>query len=47
MPATLLASQFATLEEPGDDERPIRVFIGCSPAEIVETIVTALSPTSA
>ena len=47
MPATLLASQFATLEEPGDDERPIRVSIGCSPAEVVETIVTALSPTSA
>jgi gluconokinase len=32
MPAALLDSQFATLEEPGDDEHPIVVDIG-SPAE--------------
>ena len=41
MPASLLASQFATLEEPGLDERPIVVSIGRTPAEIVEAIATS------
>jgi gluconokinase len=34
----LLDSQFAALEEPGDDERPIVVSIAPHPREIVETI---------
>jgi len=42
MPASLLDSQFATLEEPGDDEPVITVDIGGSPDEIVEAILTAL-----
>jgi len=42
MPASLLASQFATLEEPGDDEPAIIVDIGGSPDQIVEAILAAL-----
>jgi len=42
MPPTLLASQFETLEEPGDDEPVITVDIGGSPEQIVEAILTAL-----
>jgi carbohydrate kinase (thermoresistant glucokinase family) len=42
MPASLLDSQFATLEEPGDDERPIVVSIDQSPQAIVEAIVARL-----
>jgi len=38
MPPSLLDSQFAALEEPGDDERPIVVSIAPHPREIVETI---------
>jgi carbohydrate kinase (thermoresistant glucokinase family) len=42
MPPSLLDSQFATLEEPGDDEPVITVDIGGSPDQIVEAILTAL-----
>jgi carbohydrate kinase (thermoresistant glucokinase family) len=42
MPASLLASQFATLEEPAADERPIVVDIARSPAEVVDAIMAAL-----
>ena len=42
MPTTLLESQFATLQEPRADERPIVVSIVPHPREIVETIVTQL-----
>jgi carbohydrate kinase (thermoresistant glucokinase family) len=42
MPASLLDSQFATLEEPDDDEPVITVDIGGSPDQIVEAILTAL-----
>ena len=42
MPASLLASQFATLEEPGADEPVITVDIGGSPDQIVEAILAAL-----
>jgi gluconate kinase len=42
MPASLLASQFATLEEPGADEPVITIDIGGSPDEIVEAILAAL-----
>ena len=38
MPASLLASQFATLEEPSPDERAIVVSIERTPAEIVAGI---------
>ena len=38
MPASLLNSQFRTLEEPGPDEWPIVVGIAASPDAIVETI---------
>ena len=44
MPAGLLASQFETLEEPGQDEPVITVDIGGSPDQIVESILTALRP---
>ena len=42
MPPSLLDSQFATLEEPGPDERPITVDIGAKPEEIVDEIVRRL-----
>jgi carbohydrate kinase (thermoresistant glucokinase family) len=42
MPASLLASQFSTLEEPGADERPLTVSIALSPGQVVEAIVERL-----
>jgi gluconokinase len=42
MPVALLDSQFATLQEPTPDERPITVDVGSSPAEIVAAIVRGL-----
>src|SRR5262249_19296241 len=42
MPASLLESQFRTLEEPGADEHPIVVDIAPTPAEIVAAIVKQL-----
>lgn len=43
MPMALLASQFATLEEPTADEHPIIVDVSGSPAEIVAEIVRQLA----
>jgi gluconokinase len=42
MPASLLDSQFATLEEPGVDERAVVVSIDASPRDLVELIVAKL-----
>jgi gluconokinase len=42
MPGALLDSQFAALEEPTPDERPVVVSIVPHPREIVETIVQKL-----
>jgi gluconokinase len=42
MPASLLASQFEALEEPGPDEHPVTVSIAPGPREIVAQIVAAL-----
>ncbi len=42
MPPSLLASQFATLEEPGEDEHPIVVSIAQPPDAIVDEIVRKL-----
>jgi gluconokinase len=39
MPVALLDSQFATLEEPTPDERPITLDVGGKPAEIAHEIV--------
>jgi gluconokinase len=47
MPSTLLDSQFAALEEPQTDERPIVVSIVPHPREIVEAIVRELGVESA
>jgi gluconokinase len=47
MPSTLLESQFAALEEPQADKRPIVVSIVPHPREIVETIVDELGVQSA
>jgi gluconate kinase len=38
----MLDSQFATLQEPGEDERPIVVSIEPRPHEIVDAIVAKL-----
>jgi gluconokinase len=42
MPLGLLDSQFATLEEPGADERPVVVDVAGGPAEIVAEIIRQL-----
>jgi gluconate kinase len=42
MPASLLESQFATLEEPGTDERPVVVSIALSAPRAVEAIIERL-----
>jgi len=42
MPSTLLESQFAALQEPQADERPIVVTIVPHPREIVEAIVSEI-----
>ena len=43
MPASLLDSQFATLEEPAADEPAIRVEVGPPAATVAERIVSALA----
>ena len=43
MPLSLLASQFETLEEPGDDEHPIVVHIHRSVAETVAALLQGLA----
>ena len=47
MPAALLDSQFATLEEPGADEHPIIVSIATSPDAIVDEVVRQLKERTA
>ena len=42
MPPTLLASQFAALEAPGPDERPIIGDVALSPAAIVDAVLARL-----
>jgi gluconokinase len=42
MPASLLESQFAALEEPAADERPIVVLIEPHPRDIVDSIIAKL-----
>ena len=42
MPASLLESQFATLEAPHADERPVIVSIAMSPRRVVRTIIERL-----
>jgi gluconokinase len=42
MPASLLASQFAALEEPGPEEDPITVTIEDQPAQIVDQVLARL-----
>jgi gluconokinase len=42
MPVGLLDSQFATLEEPGPDERPIVADVAGTPGEIVAEIIRQL-----
>ena len=42
MPRSLLDSQFATLQEPREDEHPIVVSIDAGPRDIVELIIASL-----
>jgi gluconokinase len=42
MPASLLESQFAALEEPGADENPMIVSIGLPPRRVVSSIIEQL-----
>lgn len=43
MPASLVDSQFATLEEPGPDERPIIVTVDAKPPQIVQDILAKVT----
>ena len=45
MPASLLDSQFADLEEPEPDEPSIRIDVGPSPAVIAQRILDRVNPT--
>jgi gluconokinase len=47
MPASLLASQFAALEEPAPEERAIAVWVEKPPAALVDEIVAALADVAA
>jgi gluconokinase len=47
MPASLLRSQFDTLEEPMPEEHPIVVPVDLPPARLVDQILAALTPPSA
>jgi carbohydrate kinase (thermoresistant glucokinase family) len=47
MPLALLDSQFATLEEPGEDEHPIVVSIAAPPEAIVDEVVRELKERAA
>ncbi|HEY7300996.1 MAG TPA: gluconokinase [Xanthobacteraceae bacterium] len=47
MPPALLDSQFAALEEPGEDEHAIVVSIAARPHEIVEAVVAKLGVAAA
>ena len=42
MPAALLESQLATLEEPGQDEHPIIVDVGGAPDAVIEDVMRQL-----
>jgi len=42
MPASLLDSQFATLQEPREDERPIIVSIDADPPAITDSVIARL-----
>ena len=42
MPASLLDSQFATLEQPGPDEHPIIVSVECSEEETIASVMAEL-----
>jgi gluconokinase len=42
MPASLLDSQFAALEEPAEEERPIVLDIGGTPQQIVAALIEGL-----
>jgi gluconokinase len=42
MPAALLESQFATLEEPGADEHPVIVDIGGPPDQVIQDAIRQL-----
>jgi len=42
MPASLLESQFAALEEPGEDEKPVVVSVDAAPDQIVDAVLVAM-----
>jgi len=42
MPSSLLDSQFAALEEPGPDERPVTVSIDADPDTVVQNVFDRL-----
>jgi len=42
MPASLLESQFAALEDPTEDEKPIVVSVDATPEKIVDSVLVAM-----
>ena len=42
MPASLMQSQFDTLEEPGADEQPITVSVADNPEAILRRVLSAI-----
>lgn len=42
MPASLLESQFAALEEPTEDEKPMVVSVDATPEKIVDSVLVAM-----
>jgi gluconokinase len=42
MPASLMASQFATLEAPGPEENPVHLSIAAAPEEVLRAALAAL-----
>jgi len=47
MPASLLQSQFDTLEEPGPDEDPLTVDVGPPAGQVAEEIIRLLGSSAA
>ncbi len=47
MPTALLDSQFATLEEPGPEERPIVASVEPRPQEVVQAVIAQFPPAGA
>jgi gluconokinase len=46
MPASLVASQYATLEEPAPEERVIALDVAAAPSALADAAIAALTETA-